>query len=40
MRERGVYVVPMKGALRIALCSTPERDVPRLVSALGAGTPR
>ena len=36
MRERGVYVVPMKGALRVALCSTPARDVPRLVSALAA----
>jgi aromatic-amino-acid transaminase len=36
MRDRGVYVVPMKGALRVALCSTPARDVPRLVLALGA----
>ena len=34
MRERGVYVVPIPGALRIALCSTPARDVPRLVQAL------
>jgi aromatic-amino-acid transaminase len=34
MRERGVYVVPMKGAVRIALCSTPAADVPRLVQAL------
>lgn len=34
MREAGVYVVPMKGAVRVALCSTPAREVPRLVSAL------
>ncbi len=34
MRERGVYVVPMKGAVRLALCSTPAADVPRLVQAL------
>jgi aromatic-amino-acid transaminase len=34
MRERGVYVVPQKGALRIALCSVAEKDVPRLVEAL------
>jgi aromatic-amino-acid transaminase len=37
MRELGVYVVPMKGAVRVALCSTPARDVPRLVRALGSG---
>ncbi|MCC6336806.1 MAG: aminotransferase class I/II-fold pyridoxal phosphate-dependent enzyme [Myxococcales bacterium] len=34
MRERGVYVVPQKGALRVALCSVAEADVPRLVDAL------
>lgn len=34
MREKGVYVVPQKGALRVALCSTGEQDVPRLVEAL------
>lgn len=33
-RERGVFVVPMQGAVRVALCSTPARDVPRLVQAL------
>jgi hypothetical protein len=32
-----VFVVPIPGALRIALCSTPARDVPRLVQALAAG---
>jgi aromatic-amino-acid transaminase len=36
MREQGVYVVPMKGAVRVALCSTPGRDVPRLVAALAS----
>lgn len=35
MREAfGVFVVPQKGALRVALCSVPERDVPRVVEAL------
>jgi aromatic-amino-acid transaminase len=34
MKERGVFVVPQKGALRVALCSVAERDVPRLVDAL------
>jgi len=34
MREQGVYVVPQKGALRVALCSVAEQDVPRLVAAL------
>ncbi len=39
MRELGVYVVPMKGAVRVALCSTPARDVPRLVKALEQALP-
>lgn len=34
MKEEGVFVVPSKGALRVALCSVAERDVPRLVDAL------
>ncbi len=34
MKEKGVFVVPAKGALRVALCSVAERDVPRLVDAL------
>ena len=34
MREQGVYVVPQKGALRVALCSVAEQDVPRLVASL------
>jgi aromatic-amino-acid transaminase len=37
MRELGVFVVPIAGALRVALCSTPARDVPRLVDALAQG---
>ncbi len=43
MRAKGVYVVPQRvqlprsggGALRVALCSVAERDIPRLVDALG-----
>ena len=34
MKEQGVFVVPAKGALRVALCSVAEKDVPRLVEAL------
>jgi len=34
MRELGVYIVPIPGGLRVALCSTPVADVPRLVAAL------
>jgi aromatic-amino-acid transaminase len=34
MKDKGVFVVPSKGALRVALCSVAERDVPRLVDAL------
>jgi aromatic-amino-acid transaminase len=34
MKEKGVFVVPAKGALRVALCSVAEADVPRLVEAL------
>lgn len=37
MKEAGVFVVPQKGALRVALSSVAERDVPRLVDALGSG---
>ncbi len=36
MRESGVFVVPAKGALRVALCSVAERDVARLVAALAS----
>jgi len=34
MKEKGVFVVPAKGALRVALCSVAEKDVPRLVATL------
>ncbi len=34
MKDKGVFVVPSKGALRVALCSVAERDVERLVEAL------
>lgn len=37
MRESGVYVVPIEGAVRVALCCTPAAAVPRLVSALADG---
>jgi aromatic-amino-acid transaminase len=37
MRERGVYVVPMLGAVRVAICSTPSASIERLVEALAAG---
>jgi aromatic-amino-acid transaminase len=37
MKQLGVYVVPIDGAVRVALCSTPLRDVPRVVEALAAG---
>ncbi len=37
MRRRGVYVVPVDGAVRVALCSTPKDAIPRLVEALEAG---
>lgn len=33
MKEKGVFVVPQKGALRVALCSVAEKDVARLVDA-------
>jgi aromatic-amino-acid transaminase len=37
MRAGGVYVVPMAGAVRVALCGTPAAAVPRLVAALAEG---
>jgi aromatic-amino-acid transaminase len=36
MKEKGVFVVPGKGSLRVALCSVPARDVGRVVDALSA----
>src|SRR5690606_30783982 len=37
MRDMGVYVIPINGAVRVALCSTPTTVLPRLVHALAAG---
>lgn len=37
MRESGVFVIPINGAVRVALCSTPTRALPRLVEALSEG---
>ena len=37
MRRTGVYTVPLPGAVRVALCSTPASQIPRLVKALEAG---
>lgn len=35
--EEGVYVVPMDGAVRVALCAVPRADVPRLVEVVSRG---
>lgn len=37
MRDRGVFLVPVKGAVRVALCATPASTVPRVVEALTEG---
>ena len=37
MREAGVYVTPIPGAVRVALCATPVSTIPRLVESLSAG---
>jgi aromatic-amino-acid transaminase len=34
LKEHGIYVVPQKGALRVALCSVAEADIPRLVQTI------
>jgi aromatic-amino-acid transaminase len=34
LKADGVFVVPIAGALRVALCSVAERDVPRLVASM------
>lgn len=36
MKEHGVYVVPQKGAVRVALCSVSQGDVTKLVDSLVA----
>ncbi len=37
MREDGVFVVPLDGGVRVAICSTPAKDMERLVDALVSG---
>jgi len=32
LKEDGIFVVPVQGALRVGLCSVPERDIERLVN--------
>ncbi len=39
-RSRGVYVVPAKGAVRVAISSTPAREMKRLAEALAEGVAR
>jgi len=34
MRDDGVFVVPLNGAVRIAICATPATQLPRLVQSL------
>jgi aromatic-amino-acid transaminase len=36
MKEQGVFVVPSKGAMRVALCGVAAKDVPRLVDVLAS----
>ena len=37
MREEGVYVVPMEGAVRVALCCTPSPVIRTMTAALARG---
>ena len=37
MRDDGVFVLPIPGGVRVALCATPRSELPRLVDALKAG---
>jgi aromatic-amino-acid transaminase len=37
MRESGVFVIPMPGAVRVALCTIPVSTISRLVDALDVG---
>lgn len=39
MRAEGVFVVPLNGALRVALCAVPEADLPRLVECMAKHVP-
>jgi aromatic-amino-acid transaminase len=40
LRERGVYVVPLAGALRVAMCAVNEKQIARIVEGLAATLPR
>ena len=40
LRAEGVFTVPLPGALRVALSSVAERDIPRLVDALARAAGR
>ena len=40
LRDEGVYVVPLEGAVRIALSAVHSDDVPRLVTALARAVER
>ena len=35
--DEGVFVVPLQNAVRLALCSTPAADIPRLVESVARG---
>ncbi len=37
MRDDGVFVVPMRQGVRVALCATPAHAVPRIVESLARG---
>jgi aromatic-amino-acid transaminase len=37
MQQDGVFVVPLTGAVRVALCATPRASIARLVDSLAAG---
>lgn len=37
MRDEGVYVVPLVGAVRVAICATPRSLIGRLVESLARG---
>ncbi len=38
LKSEGIFVVPIPGALRVALCSVAERDIPRLVEGIARVT--
>jgi len=39
LKQDGIYLVPQTGALRVALCSVQERDIPRIVDAISRRLP-